>query len=108
MRISVNAQTAECAAVRDSVAISMLEDQGDSREAVAARLTRVREILGLSKRDFAAQAGMSEQTYNPFENAKRDLSLTAAKLLRKRYGVTLEFLYFGNRNDLPHRIAKDL
>ena len=90
------------------VAIGMLEDQGDSREAVAARLQRVRDILGLNKREFAASIGVTEQTYNPFETGKRDLSLTAAKLIRKRYGVSLEFLYFGNKNDLPHRIAKEL
>lgn len=86
----------------------MMEEMQDSREAVAARLKRVREILGLSKREFAEGAGMSEQAYNPFENARRDLSLNAAKQIRRRYGVSLEFMYFGNTADLPHRIAKEL
>ncbi|MCG7624968.1 helix-turn-helix transcriptional regulator [Epibacterium sp. Ofav1-8] len=86
----------------------MLEEQEDHIDAVAARLKRVREILGLSKKDFADRAGLTEQTYGPFENAKRELSLSAAKKLRKRYGLPLEFMYFGKIDDLPTRISKDL
>lgn len=86
----------------------MLEDQEDHIEAVASRLKRVREILGYTKKEFAERAGMTEQTYGPFENAKRELSLSAAKKLRKRYGLPLEFMYFGKIEDLPTRISKDL
>lgn len=86
----------------------MLEELEDQTEAVAARLKRVREILGLSKREFATRAGLSEQVYGPFENARRELPLTAAKKLRKAYGLPLEFMYFGKTEDLPHRIAIEL
>lgn len=86
----------------------MLEELEDSREAVAARLQRAREIIGLGKREFAERAGIGEQTYGPFENAKRDLSLSSAKKLRKTYGLTLEFLYFGKIDDLPTRISREL
>jgi transcriptional regulator with XRE-family HTH domain len=86
----------------------MLEESGDNIEAVAARLKRVRDILGLNKKDFAERAGMSEQVYGPFENAKRPLSLIAAKKLRAAYGLSLEFTYFGKIDDLPTRISKEL
>lgn len=86
----------------------MLEEHGDSREAVAARLARVREIIGVDKQTFAERAGMSPQAYGAFENGSRDLSLEAAKKLRKAYGLSLEFLYFGNKDDLPHKIATQL
>lgn len=86
----------------------MLEDQRDSREAVSARLRRVREILGMDKKTFAEGANMTQQAYGPFENGERDLSLIAAKKLRAAYGLSLEFLYFGNKADLPHRIATQL
>ena len=86
----------------------MLEEMGDSIEAVAARLKAAREALGLSKREFAEMADMGEQTYGPFELAARPLSLIAAKKLRKAHGLTLEFLYFGSKLDLPHRIAAKL
>lgn len=86
----------------------MLQDFEDKPEAVAARLKRVREILDLKKREFAERAGLSEQVYGAYENAKRDLSLQAAKKLRKTYGLSLEFMYFGNMEDLPTRISKHL
>lgn len=86
----------------------MLENREDDREAVAARLKKVREILGLGKKEFAERAGLTMQVYGPFENANRDLSLQSAKLLRKTYGLPLEFLYFGKREDLPTRISSEL
>lgn len=86
----------------------MLESLEDKPEAVGARLKRAREIIGMTKREFAEGAGLTEQTYGPFENAKRPLTIEAAKKLRKAYGLTLEFMYFGKIDELPHRIAKDL
>lgn len=86
----------------------MLQDKEDDRDAIAARLKAVRESTGLSKRDFAERAGMSEQVYGAFENAKRDLSLQAAKRLRKAYSLPLDFMYFGKTDDLPTRISRAL
>lgn len=88
--------------------VSMLRHLEDKREAVAERLKKSREAFGLSKKEFAEGAGMLMQTYGPFESGERDLSLRAAKLLRKHYGLSLEFLYFGNMDDLPTRISKAL
>lgn len=85
--------------------LSMLEELEDSREAVAARLKAARDALGMEKKDFAERAGLTMQVYGPFENGKRDLSLSAAKKLRKAYKLPLEFLYFGNIEDLPTRIS---
>lgn len=86
----------------------MLEELQDDDGAVGLRIKRIREITGLSKRDFAASIGVSEQSYGQFENAQRTLTLEAAKKIRKRYRVSLEFMYFGKIDDLPHRIAKEL
>ncbi len=80
----------------------------DTPEAVGERLRKVREILGFSKKEFAERAGLSEQVYGPFENAKRELSLQSAKKIRKTYGLPLEFMYFGKIDDLPTRISKHL
>lgn len=86
----------------------MLQDLEDKQEAVAARLKRCREILGLQKKEFAEKAGLTMQVYGPFENARRPLSLQAAKQIRKTYSLSLEFLYFGKTEDLPTRISKEL
>ena len=86
----------------------VLEDREDEREAVAARVRRVRELSGMNKKDFAASLDMSPQAYGDYENGKRDLPLTVAKRLRRVHSVPLEFIYFGKRADLPHRIATQL
>ena len=86
----------------------MLEDKEDSREAIAARLKRVREIIGLGKKEFGEKAGISEQAYGAYENGRRDLSLQSAKKLRKTYRLSLEFLFFGNVDDIPTKISKEL
>ncbi len=86
----------------------MLQDEEDSDTAIAARLLRVREIFDMNKKDFGARAGISEQAYGAFENAQRSLTLVAAKKLRKTYGLSLEFMYFGKIDDLPTRISKEL
>jgi len=90
--------------VRDGV----MYPEDDSIEAVSARLAKVRLVLNLSKREFAEKAGLSEQQYGPYENAKRELSLVAAKKLRSAYSLQLDFIYFGKTDDLPHKIAKHL
>lgn len=86
----------------------MLEELEDSREAVSARLKRIREILELDQKTFAAKAGLQPQTYGPYETGARDLTLDSAKKIRKTYNIPLEFLFFGKIADLPHRIAANL
>ncbi len=86
----------------------MLEEMEDQREAVAARLKAAREAIGLGKKEFCERAGLSMQVYGPFENAKRDLTLDAAKKLRRAYQLPLEFMYFGKIDDLPTRISRHL
>ena len=94
---------------KESINIAfMLEELEDKPEAIAKRLEAVRKALRLSKKEFAEGAGLSMQTYGPFENARRDLSLQSAKQLRKTYQLPLEFLYFGKTDDLPTRISKHL
>jgi len=87
----------------------MVDNDGiESNEAVGARLARARAIIGLDKKTFAERAGISPQAYGPFENGVRPVSLEAAKRLRKTYGLSLEFIYFGIKDDLPHKIAASL
>jgi len=84
-------------------------EEDDSIEAVAKRLKAARLALGYdSKRDYCLRAGINEQVYGPFENGRRPISLEAAKRLRKTYGLSLEFIYFGNVLDLPTRISQRL
>lgn len=87
---------------------NMLEDLEDNPKAIGQRLRRVREVLGLSRREFAEKAGLSEQSYGPFELGKRHISLAAAKKMRKTYRIPLEFTIYGIESDLPTRISREL
>jgi DNA-binding XRE family transcriptional regulator len=65
-------------------------------KAVAARLEKVREDLGLFQREIAKLIGVTEGNWSDFENGKRRISLNAAISLIKRVdGVTLDWIYFG-------------
>jgi DNA-binding XRE family transcriptional regulator len=90
------------------ISVDNMTETPDSREAIAARLIRVREIIGLNKTEMAAQLGISVQALSGYETANRDLTLETAKRLRRVHGVPLDFIFFGNKGDLPHRIAAKL
>ena len=87
---------------------NMVDEPEDSREAISRRLRAAREAIGLTQKEFAEMAGLLTQTYGPFETGKRDLTLEAARKIRRSHGLSLEFLFFGNKADLPHRIAEKL
>lgn len=115
MRISVNAQIAHCSSRAANLPFRhqvkgrpVISNQDDSREAVGARLRRIREILEIDQKTFAEKAGLLPQTYGPYETGARELTLVSAKKLRKAYGLPLDFIYFGNMGDLPQRIAAKL
>lgn len=81
----------------------------ETAEAIGRRLRAARLALGYTDKDkFAQDAGIGPQTYGPWELGRREISREGAKLLRRRYGLSLDFIYFGNMDALPHKIAKHL
>jgi transcriptional regulator with XRE-family HTH domain len=85
----------------------MLDERSDSFEAVAARLKHIREVLGVNRSVTAARLGISVQAYSGYETASRYLTLETAKRLHRKHGISLDFIYFGNLGNLPHRFAVD-
>lgn len=81
----------------------------ESREAVAARLEAVRAFYGIkTRREFAQRAGVTEQMYSDWIRGRRDVSRAQARKLAERYSLTLDFIYLGNKRDLPHKMATEL
>lgn len=81
----------------------------ESREAVRERLERVRQVLEIkTQAEFAARANVAPQTYSGWMSLERDVSRQAARRLAEVYGLSLDFIYRGNKDALPHKIAKDL
>ena len=75
---------------------------------IAARLRHTREALGLNQTEFAMRANLSQNRYNQYESGVRPLTIDAAHRICDEYGVTLDWLYRGDRSRLPHHLAIDI
>lgn len=75
---------------------------------VAARLKLTREALGLSQVQICKLTGISPQTWNNAETGDNMLGLQSGLLLCRATGVTLEWIYRGNRFQLPQVIAQEI
>ena len=74
----------------------------DPPEVIARRLKALRKALNYkTQAKFAKDIGLERNVYNPFERAKRELTFEAACLIRKRFGVPLDWLFFGEAAQLP-------
>ena len=68
-------------------------------EILAKRLLKLRSERDLSRRVVAASTGMTERTYQRYENAERDPSAPVLLALADYYGVTTDYLL--GRTDEP-------
>jgi transcriptional regulator with XRE-family HTH domain len=76
----------------------------DSAEIVGRRLKALRKTAALSQDKFGGSIGLSQPRYAQYENGTRPLTLEAAASLCAVYGVTLDWLYFGDQSGLPMRL----
>lgn len=79
---------------------------------IADRLKRLRSAVSahrggalIAKGEFATEAGIHVNAYYQFETGSRRLSLDAAIALKSAYGVSLDYLYFGEMINLPQSLA---
>lgn len=63
---------------------------------VAIRLAALREKLELDQASFAKALGIEKNTYNAYERGKRPLTIETAKKIRRRYGISVDWLLFGD------------
>lgn len=75
---------------------------------VAVRLRLTREALGLSQARLCRLTGIAPNTWNNAETGDNMLGLANALRLCQVTGVTLEWIYRGNRFGLPQAIAEEL
>ena len=75
----------------------------DPNDIIAARLKALRKELGeregipggYSQTEFADKLDLTKSTYNPFETGKRALTFETACLIRRRFGIPIDWLFFG-------------
>lgn len=85
------------------------EDTGDLAKDVGRRLRLTRLALRYAEqKTFGEDAGLQQSHYTRFESGSRLLTLAAAMQLCDRYALTLDWLYMGNPEGLPYRLASDV
>lgn len=82
----------------------------DPPKIIGARLRALRRAVGCPTQvAFANSIGVEKNTYNPWEKGQRPLTFEGALLIRKRYRVPLDYLFFGEAMDeLPAGILNKL
>ena len=84
----------------------------DNDQIISARLKALRIALGYKHQNaFATELGIEKNTYNPFENGKRPLTFEVACRIRRRFGISVDWLFFGDMgqvsNDILLKIGSD-
>lgn len=82
----------------------------DTPEIIGPRLKALRIAVGCRTQiEFAKEIGVEKNTYNPWEKGTRQLTFEGALLIRKRYRIPLDYLFFGEAADeLPAKVHKSL
>jgi transcriptional regulator with XRE-family HTH domain len=62
---------------------------------IAERIKWHRETVGLNQEEYAASIGVKRAILSLWEAGTHRLSLDGALALRKRYGLSLDFMYEG-------------
>jgi DNA-binding XRE family transcriptional regulator len=80
----------------------------DSDEETALRLIAVRKHLRLNQSEMADKLNIAKNTLNGFEKGKRSLTLETAKRIRQRFGISVDWLLFGDVGQPSQGLAIEL
>lgn len=79
------------------------------RENVGLRLAVLREAVGFKKqRHFAEHLGVPEDTYTKWEKGKALIPPHYVLELKRKFGITADWLYFGDESALPRALYSEL
>lgn len=84
------------------------DDTGMFAVDVGRRLRLVRLAHGLNQASFSARAGLGQPKYSEFENGTRRLSLNAAMSIHGAFGLSLDYMYLGDRSGLNRRLLQQI
>jgi transcriptional regulator with XRE-family HTH domain len=80
----------------------------DSDEAVGRRIIALRKARGLQQQELAEAIGVAGNTLNGYELGKRPLTMESARRIRRRFGVTIDWLMFGDMGATARDLMLDL
>jgi transcriptional regulator with XRE-family HTH domain len=76
--------------------------------AVGVRLRACRFALGLTIVELAKSLDLGTVRWSQFERAERLPSPDCVARLRRRYGVTMDYVYLGDPSGLPSHLAEPI
>jgi len=79
-----------------------------SPDAIGKRLRAVRMAIGTTQEQFAAGIGATQGGFGQYEAGMRRPSVIIASALCTVYGLTLDFIYRGDRRGLSPAMLKSL
>ncbi|MGU3387184.1 helix-turn-helix transcriptional regulator [Methylobacterium sp. D53M] len=80
----------------------------DELNATGERLRLLREIHGMHQAEWARHIGVTRQSWNNYEMGAARISIDAAMILLRKFGVSLDWIYNGEEAMLPKKIADPL
>lgn len=88
--------------------VDVFHSQGviDDNAKIGKRLERLRVALGWpNQAEFCRKLGIAANRWNQYENGSRRITLDVVNKLRLKFGVTADYIYFGDESGLPTRIT---
>ena len=85
-----------------------MADGGRSNTDIAKRLAALMDAMKLKQVEFANLVGVSQPAMNNYLKALRRPEVDVAISIASKTGVTLDWLYLGDRSGLPARMLADL
>ncbi len=77
-------------------------------EDMAKRIRWHRSLLGMTQSEYAAKAGLKRSQLNNWESGDFQVGISGARLLKKTYGLSLDFIYEGDPATLDMTLRKQL
>lgn len=106
LRTSQVFATSETTSRRECAEIPVMAKELDE---IASRLVATREALDFdSQAEFAKEIGLTKTKYNPFETGKRRITIDAAKAIRSKFAIPLDWIYCGDPSRLPVEVYRKL
>lgn len=81
-----------------------MTDGGKSLEDIGRRIVALREALEMNQTGFAQMTGIKQNALANYEAGTRRPDLDQAYKLVAKTGVTLDWVYLGDRSGLPQRL----
>lgn len=79
----------------------------DIKITIGKRVTKIRNNMNMTKKDFAKLIGMKEQYLGSVESGQKGLTIEKAIMICNKTGVSADYLLLGVNNIIKEQIKKE-